>query len=111
MRKLNWMARNDHEHIPNYKVLQAGFDKCGITKNIPVDMLIRGKYQDNLEMLQWFKHYFENTYCEDPIKPYDPLSTRQGLKVQDWAKSRSNDEDAKENVRPQRSRPSAPPAA
>jgi len=110
MRKVNWMAKSDHEFIPNYKVLQAAFDKCGVTKHVPVDMLIRGKYQDNLEMMQWMKHYFENTYCDD-VKAYDPLSCRQGTKVQDWAKARSGDEDAKENVRPQRSRPSAPPAA
>jgi RP/EB family microtubule-associated protein len=112
MRKVNWMAKSDHEFIPNYKVLQAAFDKGGITKNIPVDMLIRGKYQDNLEMLQWMKHYFENTYCED-VKPYDPLVCRQGIKVQDWAKSGGNvDEAAKENVRPVKSsRPSAPPEA
>jgi RP/EB family microtubule-associated protein len=107
MRKVNWVAKNDHEFIPNYKVLQAAFDKSGITKNIPVDMLIRGKYQDNLEMLQWMKHYFENTYYED-IKTYDPVPCRQGMKLPDWAKSRSGDEESKENVRPQRSRPSAP---
>jgi len=107
MRKVNWVAKSDHEFIPNYKVLQAAFDKSGITKNIPVDMLIRGKYQDNLEMLQWMKHYFENTYYED-MKPYDPGFCRQGMKLPDWAKMRSNDEDAKENVRPQRSRPCAP---
>eukprot|EP00746_Dinoflagellata_sp_MGD_P166681 gnl/MRDRNA2_/MRDRNA2_96748_c0_seq1.p1 gnl/MRDRNA2_/MRDRNA2_96748_c0~~gnl/MRDRNA2_/MRDRNA2_96748_c0_seq1.p1 ORF type:complete len:306 (-),score=74.11 gnl/MRDRNA2_/MRDRNA2_96748_c0_seq1:322-1239(-) len=107
MKKVNWMAKSDHEFIPNYKVLQAAFDKSGITKNIPVDMLIRGKYQDNLEMLQWMKHYFENTYYED-IKAYDAVSCRQGMKLPDWAKSRSNDEESKENVRPQRSRPSAP---
>jgi RP/EB family microtubule-associated protein len=104
MRKLNWMARNDHEHIPNYKVLQAGFDKCGITKNIPVDMLIRGKYQDNLEMLQWFKHYWENMYTGD-LKDYDPVAPRRGMQLPDWAKCTLPGETQKENVRPARPRP------
>jgi RP/EB family microtubule-associated protein len=62
MKKVNWSARADHESIPNYKILQQAFDKSGIERHIPVDMLVRGKYQDNLEMLQWIKLYFDRTY-------------------------------------------------
>ena len=29
MKKVNWMAKVDHEHIPNYKVLQGAFDRLG----------------------------------------------------------------------------------
>lgn len=60
MRKLNWMGRKDFDYIPNYKVLQAGFDRQQIERNIDVDKLVRGKYQDNLEFLQWMKCYFES---------------------------------------------------
>jgi hypothetical protein len=32
MNKVNWMARVDHEFVPNYKVLQNAFDRIGIER-------------------------------------------------------------------------------
>lgn len=84
MKKVNWNARADHDAIPNYKVLQQACVRCGITKHIEVDKLIRGKYQDNLEMLQWIKSYFERTYTGSE---YEPRSRRFGDKFPDWAQA------------------------
>jgi len=56
------MAKVDHEYIPNFKLLQAAFDRLHISRNIDVDKLIRGKYQDNLEFLQWMKCYYDSTW-------------------------------------------------
>jgi len=85
MRKVNWMARSDHEFIPNYKVLQAAFEKNGIQRFIDVDKLIRAKYQDNLEFLQWIKCYWEREGggCE----VYDPCVARQASALPAWAKA------------------------
>lgn len=33
-----------------------------MAKKVPVQLLIRGKYQDNLEFMQWFKRFFELNY-------------------------------------------------
>mmetsp|Transcript_44456 Transcript_44456/g.118034 ORF Transcript_44456/g.118034 Transcript_44456/m.118034 type:complete len:303 (-) Transcript_44456:120-1028(-) len=85
MKKVNWAARADHEAIPNYKVLQQAFDRCGIQKHVDVDKLIRGKYQDNLEMLQWIKTYFDRTYQG---QDYEPLSRRFGDHHPDWVHSK-----------------------
>lgn len=87
MRKVNWMARNDPEIIANYKVLQQAFDRCGIERHVDVDKLIRGKYQDNLEMLQWMKCYFDNTYFPADHGPYDADKVRQGFQLPDWARA------------------------
>lgn len=73
MSKLNWSARDAHECIANYKVLQAAFDRCSLSRNIPVDSLIRGKYQDNLEFLQWVKSYWEQAQV---TANYDPVARR-----------------------------------
>merc|ERR1719221_190216 len=85
MRKINWMARADHEFVPNYKVLQAAFDKNSIEKHIDVGKLIRAKYQDNLEFLQWMKCYWdrEGATRED----YDPVCAREGKSLPPWARS------------------------
>eukprot|EP00931_Biecheleriopsis_adriatica_P050226 TRINITY_DN2906_c0_g1_i1.p1 TRINITY_DN2906_c0_g1~~TRINITY_DN2906_c0_g1_i1.p1 ORF type:complete len:341 (+),score=78.46 TRINITY_DN2906_c0_g1_i1:113-1024(+) len=84
MRKVNWMAKADHEFIPNYKVLQAAFDKLNIERNIPVDMLIRAKYQDNLEFLQWMKACWERE--GSGRQGYDPVAARDGKTLPPWAK-------------------------
>jgi RP/EB family microtubule-associated protein len=82
MRKVNWMSRSDHEFIPNYKVLQVAFDKNHIQKHINVELLIRGRFQDNLEFMQWMKCYWERTNCPN----YDPLPAREGRPLPAWAK-------------------------
>jgi len=84
MSKVNWMARADHEFIPNYKILQAAFDRNNTNKYIDVDKLIRAKYQDNLEFLQWMKAMWD---LEGQGRTdYDPVKAREGRPVMDWAK-------------------------
>lgn len=85
MRKVNWMAKSDHEFIPNYKVLQAGFDKNAIVKHIEVDKLIRAKYQDNLEFLQWMKCHWDRS-CHVHSNCYDPVKAREGRPLPPWAR-------------------------
>jgi len=87
MKKVNWMARSDHEFIPNYKVLQAAFDKNNIQRHIAVDQLIRAKYQDNLEFLQFMKCYWEHEGARHG--GYDPTIAREGKQLPPWAKSSS----------------------
>lgn len=103
MRKVNWMAKLDHEFIPNYKILQAAFDKNCIDRNVAVDMLIRAKYQDNLEFLQWMKCYWEREGAGR--RDYDAVAAREGKPVPAWAKAVGNGLGAvagleKENQRP-----------
>jgi len=102
MRKVNWMAKADHEFIPNYKVLQAAFDKNRIERHIDVDKLIRAKYQDNLEFLQWMKCYWDREGGAGR-REYDPLQGREGRPMPPWARSLGGSTPAgggKENLRP-----------
>lgn len=62
MSKVNWEAKNDYQFVENYKVLQSAFNKMNITRHIEVEKLCRGKYQDNLEFMQWFKRFFDLNY-------------------------------------------------
>lgn len=92
MHKVNWMAKSDHEFIPNYKVLQSAFDRNDIQKHIPVDQLIRAKYQDNLEMLQWMKCHWEREAGNgmDEDRTYDPHRAREGKPLPPWASAPSS---------------------
>mmetsp|Transcript_174498 Transcript_174498/g.559394 ORF Transcript_174498/g.559394 Transcript_174498/m.559394 type:complete len:332 (+) Transcript_174498:169-1164(+) len=103
MKKVNWMAKADHEFIPNYKALQAAFDKNSIQRHIAVDQLIRAKYQDNLEFLQFMKCYWDHEGDRD----YDPGPAREGKTLPPWAKGSGDGAlrapGEKENVRPRSS--------
>lgn len=74
MSKVDWSAKVDYEYVQNYKVLQKCFTNMKIDRHIEVDRLIRGKYQDNLEFMQWFKRFYElNASCA----PYDAVAVRE----------------------------------
>lgn len=43
---------------------------------IPVDKLIKGRFQDNFEFLQWFKKFFDANYDG---REYDAFEARGGV--------------------------------
>ena len=59
MGKVRWGAKHDYEYVENYKVLQQAFAKNDIKRYIDVDKLVKAKYQDNLEFLQWLKRFHD----------------------------------------------------
>jgi len=76
VKKVKFQAKLEHEYIVNWKLLQTGFKKVGIDKIIPVDKLIKAKFQDNFEFAQWFKKFFDANYGGHE---YDALAVRGGV--------------------------------
>lgn len=62
MSKVNWDAKSDYEFTNNFKIVQNVFTKMSISKPIYIEKLVKAKYQDNLEFLQWMKHFFDCKY-------------------------------------------------
>ncbi|XP_014207243.1 microtubule-associated protein RP/EB family member 1 isoform X3 [Copidosoma floridanum] len=62
LKRVKFKTNLEHEYIQNFKLLQAGFKKMNVDKVIPVDKLIKGRFQDNFEFLQWFKKFFDANY-------------------------------------------------
>jgi microtubule-associated protein, RP/EB family len=79
MSKINWGAKFEHEFVNNYKLLQQAFDKNMVHKHIEVEKLIKAKYQDNLEFLQWFKRFFDLN-CRGGAD-YQAVERRKGVKT------------------------------
>jgi len=73
--KVNWGAKQSFEFVGNYKVLQSTMTKLKVERFVDVDKLIKGKYQDNLEFMQWLKRFFEMSVSEVPAD-YDAAAQR-----------------------------------
>merc|ERR550519_2508022 len=78
IKKVKFNTKQEHEYINNFKVLQASFKKMSVDKIVPVDRLVKGKFQDNFEFLQWFKKFFDANYGG---QDYDALAMRGGEEV------------------------------
>ncbi|XP_021205963.1 microtubule-associated protein RP/EB family member 3 isoform X2 [Bombyx mori] len=76
MKRIKFKTNLEHEYIQNFKILQAGFKKMGVDKIVPIDKLVKGRFQDNFEFLQWFKKFFDANYGG---AAYDAVAQREGL--------------------------------
>jgi len=73
--KVNFHAKYDYEYVNNFKILQTVFTQQKIMRAIEVNKLIKGKYQDNLEFLQWMKKFYEEN--KNPNEKYEPEARRK----------------------------------
>ncbi|CAG4947391.1 unnamed protein product [Colias eurytheme] len=78
MKRIKFKTNLEHEYIQNFKILQAAFKKMSVDKVIPVDKLIKGRFQDNFEFLQWFKKFFDANYDG---REYDAFEARGGITI------------------------------
>jgi len=75
-KRVKWNTKLEHEYINNFKVLQEYFKALAVDKIVPVEKLVKGKFQDNFEFVQWFKKFFDANYTA--AHDYDPVAAREG---------------------------------
>jgi len=75
IKRVKWESKLEHDYIQNFKILQESFKKTGCDKTIPVERLVKGRFQDNFEFVQWFKKFFDANYHG---QSYDPSAARDG---------------------------------
>lgn len=76
LKKVKFRTNLEHEYIQNFKLFQAAFKKVGCDKEIPINRLVKGRFQDNFEFLQWFKKFFDANYDG---REYNALEARNGV--------------------------------
>lgn len=76
LKKVKFSTLLEHEYIQNFKILQVAFKKLNVDKIVPVDRLVKGRFQDNFEFVQWFKKFFDANY--DGAE-YDAFEVRAGI--------------------------------
>jgi hypothetical protein len=57
--QVNFFAREEHDSLPNYKLLQAGLTSLNITRDINVQKLLRGSKVDTLELMQYLYKFLK----------------------------------------------------
>lgn len=76
LKKVKWNSKLEHEWINNWKLVQTAWKELGVDKAsdsvfvndrcffqiVPVEKLLKSKFQDNFEFLQWFKKFFDANY-------------------------------------------------
>ncbi|KAM8712722.1 hypothetical protein ACLKA7_013109 [Drosophila subpalustris] len=60
IKRVKMSAKLEHECFHNMKLFQGSLTRLKLDKTIPVDRLIKGRFQDNFEFLQWFKKFFDS---------------------------------------------------
>jgi len=65
LKNTKWKNLDQTYRMHNWKLVQQIFIKENITKPIDISNLSRGKFQDNLEFLQWFKFFFLCLYKDN----------------------------------------------
>ena len=87
MKRVDFNVRNDWEYVNNYKELQQSFNRMKVDRAFNVNQLSKGKRQDSIEFMQWFKGYWdEYSGGEDLASQYDAVGRRQLCKTGDWKK-------------------------
>ncbi|CAI9727873.1 microtubule-associated protein RP/EB family member 3 [Octopus vulgaris] len=74
LKKIKFSTRLEHEYIQNFKLLQSSFCKLNVEQVVPVERLVKGRFQDNFEFVQWFKKFFDANYDG---REYDANSARK----------------------------------
>lgn len=78
MAKVKFNVNTEYQYLNNFKILQSCFMKHRIDRSVPVERLVKCKFQDNLEFLQWFKKYWDSNF---PGHEYNAVERRKGQQV------------------------------
>ncbi|KAI6646664.1 hypothetical protein LOD99_12785 [Oopsacas minuta] len=78
LKKIKFTTKQEYEYINNFKILQGSFSQLKVEKTIPIEKIVKGKFQDNFEFLQWFKEFYNRNYDPDRSQnEYDPVKVRE----------------------------------
>ncbi|KAL1395516.1 hypothetical protein pipiens_011191 [Culex pipiens pipiens] len=73
LKRIKYCTNLEHDFINNLKLFQNTLVAMKIDKAVPIDRLVKGRFQDNFEFVQWFKKFFDVNYDG---KEYDPQDAR-----------------------------------
>ncbi|EDW82904.1 uncharacterized protein Dwil_GK24903 [Drosophila willistoni] len=76
VKKVKWTTTTDFDYIQNFRLLQMGFHRSCVQKDIPVNLLIKDTLQDHLQFVRWFYKFFMINRSAEPDS-YDASAERK----------------------------------
>ncbi|KAH8378305.1 hypothetical protein KR093_010620 [Drosophila rubida] len=94
MRRVKFVTELENDFRNNFAILQQAFTKYGVDKVIPVNQLIKGKFQDNYDFIIWFRLFYNANFQKLP-EGYDVEKRRYGQQfimgaAPRWRRSRTS---------------------
>jgi RP/EB family microtubule-associated protein len=74
MNRVRFDVNSEYQYLNNFKILQSTFMRHGIDRSVPVERLVKCRFQDNLEFLQYTRRFWDANF---PGHDYDPLARRK----------------------------------
>uniref|UniRef100_W8C7Q8 Microtubule-associated protein RP/EB family member 1 n=1 Tax=Ceratitis capitata TaxID=7213 RepID=W8C7Q8_CERCA len=88
LKKIKMNPKLEHEYVHNLKLFQMAFTRINYEKSVPIERLIKKRFQDNFEFLQWFKKFYdvhaagkENLKVPTTQKPQVPQAMKPAKKA------------------------------
>ncbi|KAJ2501762.1 microtubule integrity protein mal3 [Coemansia sp. RSA 1972] len=75
LERVKFNANQEYEYVENFKILQNAMTKHKMDKPIDPPRLVKCRFQDNFEFLQWMKRFWD-AYA--PGTDYDAVGRRNG---------------------------------
>ncbi|KAJ2156901.1 microtubule integrity protein mal3 [Coemansia sp. RSA 552] len=75
LERVKFNANQEYEYVENFKVLQNAMKKHKIDKPVDPTRLVKCRFQDNFEFIQWLKRYWD---AYSPGTKYDAVGRRNG---------------------------------
>ncbi|XP_030381834.1 uncharacterized protein LOC115629497 [Scaptodrosophila lebanonensis] len=75
LNKVKFISNQEYEFIENFRLLQKSFIAMKVKTPIPIEQLVKGRFQDNFAFSLWFRHFFMANYKEK-CKDYDAPKAR-----------------------------------
>ncbi|KAM8716736.1 hypothetical protein ACLKA7_003586 [Drosophila subpalustris] len=66
LRRVKFITDQEKDFVNNFQILEQGFRKLNVDKSIPIDKLVRGKFQDNYDFIIWFRLFYNANFRRVP---------------------------------------------
>ncbi|KAJ2553895.1 microtubule integrity protein mal3 [Coemansia sp. RSA 1933] len=73
--RVKFDANQEYEYMENFKILQNALTKHKVDKPLDPSRLMKCRFQDNFELIQWLKRFWDMHY---PNMGYDAVERRKG---------------------------------
>lgn len=66
LRRVKFITDQEKDFVNNFNILQQGFRKHNVDMYIPIEKLVKGKFQDNYDFIIWFRLFYNANFRKLP---------------------------------------------